>query len=124
MNILMFTGSRKHYPRDLICNVFHEEGLHREGYPDLVIVGDAQGVDLAVVHICRNWNIPCAKFAAAWDTLGFAAGPERNQAMVDAMVCLGGKRVYAFPSADSKGTRHAISAARKAALDVVVTELT
>lgn len=46
--------------------------------PELVITGEASGVDT----VAREWaalrGIPCMVFPAAWQALGKAAGPIRN----------------------------------------------
>ncbi len=55
---------------------------------------------------------------ARWHRHGRAAGPLRNQEMVDA----GAWRVLAFPLGASPGTRHCVQAAEMAGLDVRLCE--
>lgn len=66
-------------------------------------------------------------FCADRITHGKAAGPIRNREMIDAAVDLATNgalvKVLAFPKGKSPGTRNCIGLARKAGLDVSVTEL-
>lgn len=48
-----------------------------------VIVGDCTGVDKLVRDECTKQGVPCEIFEALWDVHGRAAGPIRNQAMVN-----------------------------------------
>lgn len=61
-----------------------------------------------------SWGGTVERHPAEWDKHGKAAGPIRNQKMVDlgATVCL------AFPLPGSRGTAHCMSAARKASIPV------
>ena len=65
-----------------------------------IIVGDAKGVDAIATRWARGMGIPVRVFPADWQTHGKAAGPIRNQEMVDTNpdIC------YAFPRKGSKGT--------------------
>lgn len=54
------------------------------------------------------------KFEANWNGEGRAAGPFRNQRMVAA----GADLVLAFPTVDSRGTRHTMRLAREAGIEV------
>ena len=57
--------------------------LHAEYVFGLLIQGGARGADsLAKYWALRN-NIPVAEFIANWNLQGRAAGPIRNQAMLD-----------------------------------------
>lgn len=61
---------------------------------------------------------PVERHPADWSTHGRAAGPLRNQAMVDTAPDL----VLAFPLGDSRGTWDCVRRARTAGLAVIVTE--
>jgi cysteine synthase len=86
-----------------------------DDWPDLIIIeGDARGAD----RIASNWakarRVANLKFPANWAAYGSAAGPMRNQQMLDE-----GKPdiVVAFPG--SSGTRDMVARARKAAIPVI-----
>lgn len=75
--VLLCTGDR---------STSHEQAISRafdDFKPSLVIVGDAKGVDAQVVMECERQGIEYEVFKAEWDKYHRAAGPYRNQAMVD-----------------------------------------
>jgi hypothetical protein len=85
--------------------------------PDIVICGGARGADqLASIWAGRN-NVPRYTFLAEWDKYGAAAGPMRNQKMIDK-----GKpdMVLAFPG--GKGTADMVRRAKAAGIPVTVIE--
>ena len=114
MKVILFTGGRDIYPGKIIANILDEEK------PDLVIVGCAHGVDLAVRDVCHEHGIPVAQFVADWRKHGRKAGVLRNQDMVSAMVELGGTQVYALPGPNSRGTYDCMRRARSHDLNVEV----
>ena len=57
--------------------------LHRHEGIDVVIEGDAQGVDRIAGYWARKHSVEDLKFRADWATLGRAAGPIRNQQMIE-----------------------------------------
>lgn len=77
------------------------------------------GVDALV----REDLCVAAVFEADWDRLGNAAGPERNQRMVDWAAEEGGSVLLAFPRPHSVGTWSTIRKAVKAGLRVVIVPL-
>lgn len=80
---------------------------------DSVICGDAPGADyLAHIWACRNDKKP-ERYTADWDRYGRAAGPIRNQRMIDE-----GKPalVVAFPG--GAGTADMVRRAEKAGIRV------
>lgn len=82
-----------------------------------IISGCAKGADsVAVDWSIVNW-LPCHKYSADWETHGKAAGPIRNQQMLDE-----GKPdlVVAFPG--GKGTADMVRRAKKAGVKVRVIE--
>lgn len=88
--------------------------------PDLVIVGDALGVDLEARAWCRSMDRQMRVFRAEWQKYGAAAGPIRNGQMVEyAAECvkLGCVvEVLAFPG--GKGTADMVRQCRAAGLRV------
>lgn len=92
----------------------------------------ALGLAAVVVHgacpsgadaIAASWaaqnGVACEAWPADWGRLGRAAGPIRNQAMVEAGadVCL------AFPAAGSRGTTDCVRRASAAGIPLIVTTL-
>lgn len=89
-----------------------------QGFPCVLVHGDCPtGVD----RIAKLWSrSPFGKVTeeahpAQWKTMGSAAGPLRNQEMVDA----GADICLAFPLGESPGTRDCMRRARKAGIPVI-----
>lgn len=96
---------------------------------DVVIHGDARGIDTIAKDMAVWDGINAIPFPADWSKHGKAAGPIRNQAMLDYLkfvICEGGDNdtgiVLAFHPdlANSKGTGHMVRIATAAGLNVVV----
>lgn len=87
--------------------------LHSERGVALIIEGGARGAD----RIARSWaqarGIPYKTFDAAWKRLGNAAGPVRNQQMLDEG---GPDAVVAFPG--GSGTADMVDRSIRAGLKV------
>jgi YspA, cpYpsA-related SLOG family len=83
--------------------------------PSRVLVGDALGADSICRRVCRRHGIPYKVFPAHWTELGRAAGPMRNQEMIDA----GPNLVLAFLHPKSIGTVDTINRAVKAGILVI-----
>jgi hypothetical protein len=89
--------------------------LHANHQISHVLHGGATGADASGARWARLRGIAVTKYPADWDTLGRAAGPIRNSAMItaagpDAML-------IAFPG--GRGTQDIIEKARKAGLEVI-----
>jgi hypothetical protein len=80
-----------------------------------LIVGDASGADEMALLWARDRAVDVELHRADWKKHGKAAGPIRNQQMVDA----GADVVLAFPFGESRGTRHCMKAANAAGILVV-----
>lgn len=81
---------------------------------DVIIEGDAKGVDRMAGYWARKHKIDNWKFPADWDKHGRAAGPIRNQEMLDKtapdlVVAISG----------GKGTKDMVSRALKAKVRVI-----
>lgn len=117
------------YPRILICGsrdwndwFFMRDAFIRwceaKGLPQLIIEGCARGADTIAGHmLAPEYAIDVAHFPADWDRHGRAAGPIRNQQMLDE-----GRpdAVIAFTRdlRISRGTRDMVTRARRAGLPV------
>jgi len=85
---------------------------------DTVIVGGARGADSIAQSEALARCIPVIVVPAQWDRHGRAAGPIRNQQMIDRYMP---DVVYAFPMSYSKGTSDMLCRAEKAGIPVIVT---
>lgn len=70
-----------------------------------ILVGDAQGADKLVRETCKSLGIAYDVFYADWHKWGKAAGPKRNQEIIDCEPQL----LIAFPG--GRGTADMISRA-------------
>lgn len=83
---------------------------------DCVLVhGAATGADTMAGKIAKELGWQVEEYPADWNKHGKAAGPIRNQQMVD----LGADICLAFPLGESRGTRHCMKAAERAGIKVV-----
>jgi len=89
----------------------------------VVIHGGAKGADTLAARSADNQGVTAEAYPADWGTHGKAAGPIRNQQMIDDAkpdVC------WAFvdkPLAESRGTADMVRRARKAGIPTYVTEV-
>lgn len=83
----------------------------------VIIEGEARGADKMARRIAKRLGLEVKPFPADWIKYGDAAGPIRNQQMIDE-----GKPdlVLAYPMPDSIGTQDMIARARKAEIPVEV----
>jgi len=58
--------------------------FHRKHSLEIVVEGDSRGVDRMAGYWARKNRIEDRKYPADWNALGKAAGPLRNQQMIDA----------------------------------------
>lgn len=105
--------------RVLVCGGRHYEDaarvaseLHKLG-PSRIIEGGATGADYCAAHWAAKAGVPIDTFAADWREHGKAAGPVRNQRMLDE-----GKPdiVVAFPG--GRGTADMVRRAKAAGVPV------
>jgi hypothetical protein len=105
---VLVCGGRDYSDWDVFCNVldYHQ--------PDEIISGMARGADMLAATYARRFKIPLLEFPADWNKHGRAAGPIRNQQMLDE-----GRpdMVIAFPG--GRGTADMVSRAKKAGVRVV-----
>ena len=80
-----------------------------------LIAGGAPGADTMAEEWAKTRRVPYTIYPADWRTSGRAAGPIRNQRMLDE-----GKPelVVAFPGA--RGTAHMVGISRAAGIEVIV----
>lgn len=90
---------------------------HAIGFPQLIIEGGATGADRMARHWGFDHEILSISYNPNWRDHGKAAGPIRNQRMIDE-----GKpdRIIAFPG--GRGTADMVRRARAALLPIVLVE--
>ena len=110
---IMVTGSRHHTDDDLIWATLDDIVDGFAGNKNVVLIeGGAPGAD-KIAHywaIARGYDVHT--FPADWTRFGRAAGPLRNQQMVDQHP----DYVAAFPLDDSRGTWDAVRRAKSAGI--------
>lgn len=83
-------------------------------YGDFTIIsGMARGADSLAVKYAEQYGCPLEKFPAQWDVHGRAAGPIRNQQMLDE-----GKPDLVVSCPGGNGTAHMVRIAKKAGVKV------
>jgi YspA, cpYpsA-related SLOG family len=117
VNVLV-TGSR--HPlvaatARVVLEAFYKNGLQAEtGH--LLIHGNAPGVDAYAAEQAIGWGWDICSHPADWERHSRAAGPIRNQEMLDHHPDI--DLVLAFPAPDSRGTWDMVERAIKARLTV------
>lgn len=114
---VIVTGSRKW--RDPAAVIAALTDVYLEHGPFLLMHGDCSTGADSYAHTWfeqthRITGCTEQRFPAAWETRGRAAGPERNQRMVEA----GADLVLAFPLPEGSGTQHTVRLAREAGIEV------
>lgn len=109
---VLVCGGRDYPDRRRVCEIL--DTAHAANPIILLIAGGANGADALAVDWARMRGVPYKTFPAEWERLGLAAGPMRNQQMLDE-----GKphMVIAFPG--GRGTADMIKKANAAGVPVV-----
>jgi hypothetical protein len=115
---ILITGSRDWTDRATIEAALSEQWSPTECPVGQVLVSGAcpTGADRIAEDVWLQMGGDVERHPADWDKHGKAAGPRRNQEMVDlgAAICL------AFPLPNSRGTKHCMAAAERAGIPVHV----
>lgn len=116
---ILITGDRNWTDKEFINKVLRELWYEDE-YDDLVIIhGCAKGADSIAGEIGKQNSQNVVEFPADWDKYGKAAGPTRNQQMLDE-----GKPELVLAFHDnielSKGTKHMVKISQKAGIETRV----
>ena len=109
---VLVCGGREYDARTVLYGIL--DGIHRANEIDVVISGMARGADMLAHDWAAEQGIQVNPFPADWKTHSRAAGPIRNQQMIDQ-----GKPdlVVAFPG--GTGTEDMVRRATKAGVRVV-----
>lgn len=112
---ILVCGGRDFDRGDVLERVLDE--VHKNKEVTLVIQGCAKGADTLGWLWARKKGIELWSFRADWKHHGNAAGPLRNQKMIDE-----GKPelIVAFPTKNSRGTWDMVRRAEKAGIKTIV----
>ena len=122
---LAVVGSSRFYDFEVFENAI-EDWVEENGYPDLIVVGGASGVDYMAERWADNNSVPIAIFSEEWDD------PKRglqDKGRAEAANSLTGKildsatHVLALPSSTSKWTRIVIKMATAQDIPTAVHEV-
>ena len=109
---VLVCGGRNYDDADRVNMIL--DHAHRMNPVVCLIHGASRGADMLAADWAISRDIPCHAYPADWDSDGKAAGPIRNQKMLD----LGKPHmVIAFPG--GKGTADMIRRAERAGVPVV-----
>ena len=89
------------------------DALHKRRPITLLVHGGASGADKMAAEWANHRDVNSLEFSADWNGHGRAAGPLRNQRMVDR----GADLVVAFPG--GRGTADCVRRARAAGIEVL-----
>lgn len=116
---VLVTGSRDWAHKGIVRRVLQQSGA------TTVIHGDARGADGIAKWIARSLGVTERGYPAKWDLYRRAAGPIRNQEMLDKEHLPGDpiERCLAFPLAQSVGTWDMVERCRKVGIPVTIINL-
>ena len=111
---ILITGSREWENRGLILRAIRKHAPANTRAATIVHGDHWRGVDVMAKSVAAELGLPQEPHPADWHKHGKAAGPIRNQEMVDSGVdvCL------AFPMGKSRGTRDCMARAERAGIPV------
>lgn len=88
---IIVCGGRDYFDRERVHAAL--DAAHAKSPIGILVHGGAAGADITAAYWAKDLEILRAEFPALWNQHGHAAGPIRNQAMVDA----GAHGAIAFP---------------------------
>ena len=122
---LAIVGSSRFYDFEVFENLI-EDWVEVNGYPDLIIVGGASGVDYMAERWSDNNSIPIAIFTEEWGdtnrTLQDRGRPEAPNTLTQKIIS-SATDILAIPSKTSKWTRIVIDMARDGKIPITVHEI-
>ena len=119
---LAIVGSSRFYDFEVFENII-EDWVEVNGYPDLIIVGGASGVDYMAERWSDNNSIPIAIFTEEWEdtnrTLKDRGRPEAPNTLTKKIIS-SATDILAIPSKTSKWTMIVIDMARDGKIPITV----
>ncbi len=122
---LALVGSSRFYDYSVFENVI-ENWVDANGYPDLIIVGGASGVDYMAERWADNNSIPIAVFTEEWGgtsrSLTDPGRPEAPNTLTE-KILNAATDILALPSMTSKWTRIVIEMGQKRKIPITIHEV-
>lgn len=122
---LAIVGSSRYYDYSNFESLI-ESWIDMNGYPDLIIVGGASGVDYMAERWAVNNSIAIAIFSEEWDDprrgLEDRGRPEAPNSLTE-KILKSSSHILAMPSATSKWTRVVIREAKERRIPIEIHEL-
>ena len=107
---VLVCGGRGFKSRGIVCRTL----CSLRPFPTLIIHGGCSGADKLAAEWAWEYEVTAVEFPAEWDKYGRAAGPIRNQSMIDA-----GKPDVVVAFAGGRGTADMIRRATKAGVRII-----
>ena len=122
---LAVVGSSRFYDFEIFEELI-EDWVNKNGYPDLIIVGGASGVDYMAERWADNNSIPIAIFSEEWDdpnrTLRDRGRSEAPNSLTQ-KILNSATDILAMPSSTSKWTRIVIEMANEQQIPLTIYEI-
>jgi len=122
---LAIVGSSRFYDFEIFEGLI-EDWVNKNGYPDLIIVGGASGVDYMAERWADNNSIPIAIFSEEWDdpnrTLRDRGRSEAPNSLTQ-KILKSATDILAIPSSTSKWTRIVIEMANEQKIPLTIYEI-
>lgn len=122
---LAIVGSSRYYDYSRFESLI-DSWIGMNGYPDLIIVGGASGVDYMAERWAVNNTIPVAIFSEEWDDprrgLEDRGRPEAPNSLTE-KILKSSSHILAMPSSTSKWTRVVIIEAKERRIPIEIYEL-
>lgn len=115
--ILGIVGSRYYTNYGNFCLVV-EKWINLNSRPEMIVSGGANGIDTLAERFAKENNIKLKVHPAEWSKYGKAAGPVRNQLIVNDITHL-----LAIPIKTSIGTFSTIKKAKTAMRNITIVNL-
>jgi len=122
---LAVVGSSRFYDFEIFEELI-EDWVNKNGYPDMIIVGGASGVDYMAERWADNNSIPIAIFSEEWDdpnrTLRDRGRSEAPNSLTQ-KILKSSTDILAIPSSTSKWTRIVIEMANEQKIPLTIYEI-
>tara|TARA_B100001113_G_scaffold148901_1_gene122158 strand:+ start:1764 stop:2213 length:450 start_codon:yes stop_codon:yes gene_type:complete len=122
---LAVVGSSRFYDFEIFEELI-EDWVNKNGYPDMIIVGGASGVDYMAERWADNNSIPIAIFSEEWDdpnrTLRDRGRSEAPNSLTQ-KILNSATDILAMPSSTSKWTRIVIEMANEQQIPLTIYEI-
>jgi len=111
MDRILVCGGREYSDQAMLFGALDVQAEQSRIYT--IIQGGADGADRLARLWCHSRNVRCENFPADWKRHGRAAGPIRNQQMLDE-----GKPTMVFAFAGGRGTADMVRRAKAAGIPI------